>query len=81
MLKFADEPKEGDILQGKSWDGKDFFQGSYKRFITKRALNWLLCVHAKPFFAKPVRVCTDGMSDEQMKWLKLAQEPIIKGMM
>ena len=58
------------ILDGGRWDGSDFIDG---RFITKRALDWLLSIHAAPFFAEPVLVCIDGMSDEQKKWLERAK--------
>lgn len=58
------------ILEGARWDGSDFI---YPYFITKRALDWLLSVHAAPFYAKPAVVCIDGMSDEQKKWLERAK--------
>jgi|GEM_PF-3351994 len=80
-LTFPGLPKAGTIVQGASWDGSDFVQAYLKRFITKRALNWLLSVHAKPFYVRPARVLVDGMSAEQKEWLRQAQEPIVKGMM
>ena len=73
-LKSADVPKKGRIFQGKTWDGKDFINNW--NLITKRALNWLLCVHAKPFYVRPARVCIDGMSKKQLEWLKTAQTDI-----
>ncbi len=61
------------ILDGKRWDGSDFI---YFDFITKRALDWLLSLHAAPFFAEPAMFCTDGMTDEQKKWLERAKRPV-----
>lgn len=72
-LRLSPIPREGPILEGKDWDGSDFLRDS---FITKRALDWLLSVHAAPFVARPARVCIDGMTDKQKKWLEAATKPL-----
>lgn len=72
-LRMAAEPKAGEILDGSRWDGSDFFGSSY---VTRRAVDWLLSVHAAPFYARPVRVWTDKMSDEQKKCLERAKKPV-----
>ncbi len=72
-LRSADIPRQGRILMGKTWTGEDFFESRRARYITKRALDWLLMVHAKPFYARPARVAVEGMSPEQLQWLNDAQ--------
>lgn len=71
----SDEPKGfvPRILDGVRWDGSDFI---YPNFITKRALDWLLSIHAAPFFAEPVLVCVDAMTDKQRKKLEAAKRPV-----
>ena len=39
------------IVEAHDWDGSDFFAA---RYITRRALQYLMSVHATPFIAKPV---------------------------
>lgn len=72
-LRMAAEPKAGEVLDGSRWDGSDFFGSSY---VTRRTVDWLLAVHAAPFYAQPVRVCIDDMSDEQRKLLEQARQPV-----
>lgn len=76
-------PEQRDILvmEGKRWDGTDFlntggltFVDSY--IVSKRALDWLLSMHATPFCARSVKFCTDGMSDQQLQQLEEIQKPI-----
>lgn len=62
------------IVEGKNWDGSDLIFGQGDgRMITKRALDWLLSVHAAPFYARPIRVCVDGMSEKQLRQLEAAK--------
>lgn len=68
-LRMAAEPKAGTILDGTRWDGSDFFNCFGWTFVTRRAVDWLLSIHAAPFYARPVRVCVDGMTDEQLERL------------
>ncbi|MEX0715648.1 MAG: hypothetical protein WD066_03640 [Planctomycetaceae bacterium] len=68
------QPDEGYILQGKSWDGRDFVQARGHKFVTARALHWLCVAHARPFWARPARVWTDGMTDEQYRWMERARD-------
>ncbi len=60
------------VVEGKTWDGSDLVQGCY---ASKRFIDWLLRIHAAPFYAKPVYFCVDGMSDQQKKWLDDLQKP------
>jgi hypothetical protein len=43
---------------------------------SKRFIDWLLRVHAAPFYAEPVLFAVDGMSDEQKRWLKELDKPL-----
>jgi hypothetical protein len=60
------------IIDGKTWDGSDLFQW---RYASKRFIDWLLRVHAAPFYAQPVWFCVDGMNDQQERWLDELQKP------
>lgn len=73
--------REIPVLEGSRWDGSDFVYGNgddpmATNFISKRALDWLLQVHATPFCARPVKFCIDGMSDQQQKQLAEIQKSI-----
>jgi hypothetical protein len=62
------------ILEGAQWDGSDFINGRYgwEYFVTKRAVDWFLSVHAAPFVAIPAFVNVEGMNEQQQQWLKEA---------
>lgn len=66
------------ILEGKSWDGSDLIQtsGGWRCFASKRFIDWLLRVHAAPFYAEPVWFCVDGMNDKQQRWFKDLEIPL-----
>jgi hypothetical protein len=66
------------ILEGKTWDGSDLVQttGGHRTFASKRFIDWLLRVHAAPFYAEPVLFAVDGMSEEQKRWLKELDKPL-----
>ena len=67
-------PLKRKVLWGKTWDGSDFCNGMDNRsIITRRVLDWLLMIHAKPLLAEPLSVCTTGMSEQQLKWLEAAR--------
>jgi hypothetical protein len=66
------ERDQKTVLEGKTWDGSDLVQGCY---ASKRFIDWLLRIHAAPFYAEPVYFCVDGMSDQQWKWLEELQKP------
>jgi len=69
--------QRGQILEGKHWDGADLVSlrpGSL--FMSKRFLDWLLMVHAAPFYVKPARFCIDGMSEKQLARLEEVQKPL-----
>jgi hypothetical protein len=76
-LRMAPVPKDGYVLDGRRWDGSDFVNCGFI-FITKRALDSLLSVHAAPFVARPACVCIDGMSDKQLAQLEAAKKPVAK---
>jgi hypothetical protein len=76
QLASDDVPAKGRILRGETWDGADFVQANDRKFLTKRALDWLLCVHAKPMYVRPTQVLVDGMSVEQKQWLKRAKKSL-----
>jgi hypothetical protein len=65
------------VLEGKTWDGSDLVS-SYTRgkcYASKRFIDWLLRIHAAPFYAEPVYFCVDGMNDQQKKWFDDLQKP------
>jgi len=63
------------IIDGNSWDGSDVLGGSSSTYASKRFIDWLLRIHAAPFYAEPVFFCVDGMSDQQKKWFDDLQKP------
>jgi hypothetical protein len=63
------------VLEGKCWDGNDLVQAKAAPFASKRFIDWLLRIHAAPFYAEPVYFCVDGMSDQQKKWFEDLQKP------
>jgi hypothetical protein len=63
------------VIEGKTWDGSDLIGGVGPRFASKRFTDWLLRIHAAPFYAEPVYFCLDGMSDQQKKWFDDLQKP------
>jgi hypothetical protein len=66
------------VLEGNTWDGSDLIQtsGGSRSFASKRFIDWLLRVHAAPFYAEPVWFCVDGMNDEQQKWYAELEKPL-----
>lgn len=74
MLLLEERPFRA-IIEGSGWDGSDLIQVNGRKFASKRFIDWLLRIHAAPFYAEPVYFCVDGMSDEQKKWLDDLQKP------
>jgi hypothetical protein len=70
-----EQPENGPIIDPRLWDGSDFCGGSCGT-ITRRALDWLLSVHAAPFRAQPLRTDVSGLTAEQSKFLETAKEPV-----
>ncbi|MCU0880514.1 MAG: hypothetical protein MUF06_22310 [Pirellulaceae bacterium] len=70
------EEELNDILEGKLWDGSDLVQDRGRKLASKRFIDWLLRVHAAPFYARPISFCMDGMNDEQKKWFDEIQKPL-----
>jgi hypothetical protein len=68
-------PALGEIVDPRLWDGSDFCGGSCGT-ITRRALDWLLSVHAAPFRAQPLRTNISGLTAEQRRFLETANEPV-----
>ena len=68
---------ESRILEGAKWDGSDFIYAPMGGFITKRCLDWLLSVHAAPFYALPALVNVEGLSPEQLAKIEAAGEPVV----
>lgn len=66
-------PTKRWILDGRNWDGSDFMDGN---IITKRALDYLLSIHAAPFRAEPMLVDLRGCNAAQLKRLEDARKPI-----
>ncbi len=51
------------IVEAHDWDGSDFFA---ERYITRRALQYLMSVHATPFIAKPCWANVERLTKDQM---------------
>ena len=74
------EDRNRIIIEASTWDGSDFiFNGMndlVPHLITKRALDWLLSVHAAPFYAHPVLVNVAGLTPEQLARVEAARRPV-----
>jgi len=66
-----------EVLEGRTWDGSDLVQTGLqmRNYASKRFIDWLLRIHAFPFYAEPVWFCVDGMNDQQKRWLDELQKP------
>jgi hypothetical protein len=69
------EHRSWRILEGKSWDGSDVISCRGFAFASKRFIDWLLRIHAAPFYAEPVWFCVDRMNEQQKKWFEELQKP------
>jgi hypothetical protein len=70
------EPDPSSVIEGKSWDGSDLIQVLGRPYASKRFIDWLMRIHAAPFYAEPVYFCVDGMSDDQQRWFKELEKPL-----
>jgi hypothetical protein len=68
--------ERGHVIDGQTWDGSDLVKISGINFASKRFIDWLLRVHAAPFYARPAWLYLDGMNDEQKKWFDELQKPL-----
>jgi len=64
------------IIEASVWDGSDFIfggidQGLRDHVVSRRVVNWLLSVHAAPFYARPVLVDVAGADDDTLTQLQL----------
>lgn len=64
------------IIEASLWDGSDFIFGGISKglrehVVTKRVVDWLLSVHAAPFYARPVLVNVEGADNEKLERLKV----------
>jgi hypothetical protein len=64
------------VLDLRKWDGSDFI-GSHDgvMFLSKRAFDWIVAIHAGPLMARRTKVCLDGMCAEQRRWLRKVNDP------
>ena len=71
------EDRSWRILEGRTWDGSDlvFSSSRHQNYASKRFIDWLLRVHAAPFYAEPVWFCVDGMSEPQKESFDDLQKP------
>jgi hypothetical protein len=77
LIRFdAERPDLQIILEGSKWDGADCIRNHGRQLASKRVVDWLVKREASPLVAVPVRFCTDGMSDQQKKWLEEAISPV-----
>lgn len=66
---------ESTPLDVSRWDGSDFIN-QCGDWITKRALDFLISIHARPFSAVPLKADVSGLTDEQWKRLELSTKPV-----
>lgn len=64
--------KKGPILDASRWDGSDFCGGN--GIVTRRAVDFLLRIHAGPFRAKPLRAYVGSCTPEQRERLETAKK-------
>ena len=55
------------IIEAHEWDGSDFFA---ERYITRKALQYLMSVRAAPFVAKPCWANVERLTKSQMNALR-----------
>ena len=65
-----------DVIDPRSWDGTDFMGSSHGGKITRRALDWLLSIHAGPFVAQPIAVNVFGLSATELARLETVRKPL-----
>jgi hypothetical protein len=61
------------VIDPRRWDGSDFFMECY---LTRRAVDFLLSIHAAPFVAEPVPVNMLGISEKDRLRLEAARKPL-----
>jgi len=66
------------IVDASRWDGSDFnFYSSLmtvaEHVVTRRVVDWLLSIHATPFYARAVPVDVTGASPETLARLEAAR--------
>ena len=66
------------VVDPSFWDGSDFLGGA-SGVITRRALDWLLSVHAAPFCAEPLAADVSGLTRDQREFLETAKESAANG--
>ena len=64
------------IIEATRWDGSDFIFGGldkslWDHVVSRRVVDWLLSIHAAPFYARPVLIDVEGASDETLARLQL----------
>jgi len=70
-IRYQGVPPLGFVVEPRRWNGDDFLCGG--GVITRRALDWLLSVHAGPFRARPLRTDVTGMTPEEWEHLEQAK--------
>jgi hypothetical protein len=64
------------VIDARRWGGVDFMGYSHGGYVTRRALDWLLSIHAGPFLAEPIAVNVFGLSNAEREKLELARHPL-----
>ena len=65
-----------DVVDPRRWDGCDFMGWSSGGWITRRALDWFLSIHAGPFVAQPIAVNVLGLTKEERERLETMRRPL-----
>jgi hypothetical protein len=70
--------KTQQIVEARKWDGSDFIyedieETNREHIVTRRVVDWLLSIHAAPFFARPVPVDVTGAPPETLAILEAAK--------
>lgn len=61
------------VIDGKKWDGSDFFGQDVNGKVTRRVVDVLLSMHAVPFAAEPIPVIVDDMTPQELDRLEQAK--------
>lgn len=69
-----------NILEGHRWDGADFVGSHGAVYFSKRALDWMMRIHAGPLVGIPARFCIDGMNAAGLERLaKITDTATVEG--
>lgn len=76
ILWVSTVPDEDEVLDASKWDGSDFCSGIACNIVTRRVVDFLVCIGAAPFLATPLRTYLGSCTPEQRERLVEAKRPV-----